>query len=246
MAEWKVGCSGYHYSEWKRIFYPEEIPQRKWFEFYCQHFNSIELNTTFYRFPKADHLKSLYARSPADFTFSVKAPRLITHYKRLNEAQEALRKFYDTVREGLREKLGFILFQFPSSFVFEEHRLERIVNLTNHDMKNVIEFRHNSWWNENVFSIFTENNIAFSGMSHPDLPDQIVKTTDTVYYRFHGVPHLYFSKYQTEMLERVVIAIQRQPQLNEAFVFFNNTAEGAALTNGKEFMEICESVSRTH
>jgi uncharacterized protein YecE (DUF72 family) len=246
MPEWKIGCSGYQYAEWKRIFYPDEIAQRKWFEFYCEHFNSIELNTTFYRFPKIDHLKSWYNRSPANFTFAVKAPRLITHYKRLNEAQDALRNFYDIVREGLREKLGFVLFQFPSSFVFEEHRLERIVNLMNHDTKNVVEFRHKSWWNENVFSIFSENKITFSGMSHPELPDQVIKTTDTVYYRFHGVPHLYSSKYDTETLERVVNGIQSQRQLNDAFIFFNNTAEGAAVVNGKEFMELCESVSRAH
>src|SRR4051812_19482061 len=127
--QWKIGCSGYQYAEWKRIFYPEDIPQQKWFEYYSTHFNTLELNVTFYRFPKLAFLQSWYERSPENFLLSVKAPRLITHFKRLNDAQEALGNFYATVKEGLKDKLGFVLFQFPSSFVFEEHRLERIINL---------------------------------------------------------------------------------------------------------------------
>ncbi|MEJ7671821.1 MAG: DUF72 domain-containing protein [Chitinophagaceae bacterium] len=74
-------CSGFHYKEWKEVFYPKDIPQTKWFEYYCQHFNTIELNTTFYRFPRPEALQSWYKRSPEDFKFSVKGPRLISHYK---------------------------------------------------------------------------------------------------------------------------------------------------------------------
>jgi uncharacterized protein YecE (DUF72 family) len=243
MLQWKIGCSGYHYAEWKRIFYPEDIPQRKWFDYYSKHFNSLELNTTFYRFPKLDFLQSWYDRSPEDFTFNVKAPRLITHYKRLNEAQEALGNFYATVNEGLKNKLGFVLFQFPSSFVYEEHRLERMLNLMDSSMNNVIEFRHESWWRDNVFQSFRENRIAFCGMSHPNLPDTVMKTTDTVYYRFHGVPHLYFSKYETSDLERIAHEIGALHDTKEAHILFNNTAEGAAVENARQFQELCLEVS---
>ena len=118
MLQWKTGCSGYHYTDWKRIFYPEDLPQKKWFEFYSTHFLSLELNVTFYRFPKLDFLQSWYNRSPENFVFTVKAPRLITHFKRLGEAQEALGNFYVTIQEGLKEKLGCVLFQFPSSFKY--------------------------------------------------------------------------------------------------------------------------------
>jgi uncharacterized protein YecE (DUF72 family) len=243
MLQWKIGCSGYHYAEWKRIFYPEDLAQRKWFEYYSQHFNSIELNMTFYRFPKLNFLQSWYDRSPEDFVFTVKAPRLITHYKRLNEAQEALGNFYATVNEGLKEKLGYVLFQFPSTFVYEEHRLERIVNLMDSSMKNVVEFRHESWWQDTVFKSFQENKIAFCGMSHPNLPDTVVKTTDSVYYRFHGVPLLYFSKYETQSLETVAHDIGNLDGVKEAYTFFNNTAEGAAVENARQFQELCLEVS---
>jgi len=246
MVQWRIGCSGYHYAEWRRIFYPESLSPRKWFEFYCTQFNSLELNVTFYRFPKADFLKGWYGRSPDNFIFTVKAPRLITHFKRLNEAQHALNNFYGTVREGLQHKLGCILFQFPSSFVFEEHRLERIVNLVNPTFNNVIEFRHESWWNPAVFNAFSANKITFSGMSHPSLDESAVKTNDVVYYRFHGVPHLYSSKYDHETLEKIAHDIQSMNDVREAYIYFNNTSEGAAIANAKQFQELCEAVSREH
>src|ERR1044072_2743501 len=82
MKKWWIGCSGFYYREWREAFYPQGLPQRKWFEFYCESFNTVELNVTFYRFPKLEDLQGWYHRSPDDFRFTVKAPRLITHYKR--------------------------------------------------------------------------------------------------------------------------------------------------------------------
>jgi uncharacterized protein YecE (DUF72 family) len=244
MSFWKIGCSGYQYSDWKRIFYPEDLAQRQWFEFYASHFNTLELNFTFYRFPKLDFLQSWYQRSPEKFSFAVKAPRHITHFKRLNEAQEALNNFYVTVQEGLKEKLGCVMFQFPSSFVYEEHRLERIVNLIDSNVCNVVEFRHPSWWNETVMAEFIRNNIVFAGVSHPQLPDDVVHTADVVYYRMHGVPHLYSSRYQSDQLEHVTSLIQSFDGVKKAYVIFNNTAEASAIANAKQFQEICEEISK--
>src|ERR1700747_49503 len=111
--KWFIGCSGFHYKEWKGIFYPEKLPQRKWFEYYSSRFNTLELNTTFYRFPQLGVLQNWYEKSPADFRFSVKAPRLITHYKQFNDSRQLLADFYGTIREGLQDKLGPVLFQLP-------------------------------------------------------------------------------------------------------------------------------------
>lgn len=244
MLEWKIGCSGYHYTEWKRIFYPDGLAQRKWFEYYSSQFNSLELNVTFYRFPKLDFLKSWYDRSPEKFSFTLKAPRLITHFKRLNEAQDALNNFYDVIQNGLREKLDSVLFQFPSSFVFEEHRLDRINSLLNHSVKNVVEFRHKSWWQDSVYNSFKQNNITFCGMSHPELPDDVIKTSNSVYYRFHGVPHLYLSLYESQPLEYIAQQIQRMEGVKDVNIFFNNTAEAAAVLNAKQFQELCQEVSK--
>ena len=92
--KWIVGCSGFSYKHWKPGFYPQDLPSTKWFEFYCEQFDTVELNVTFYRFPTAKTFTGWYNRSPKGFTFSVKAPRLITHYKQLIACEELLKDFY--------------------------------------------------------------------------------------------------------------------------------------------------------
>src|SRR3954467_9864361 len=115
MKNWWVGCSGFSYKGWKGKFYPEGLAQRKWFEFYCERFNTVELNVTFYRFPELKNLKGWYERSPRDFKFTIKAPRIITHFKKFANAQDEIVRFYDVAGEGMADKLGSILFQLPPS-----------------------------------------------------------------------------------------------------------------------------------
>jgi uncharacterized protein YecE (DUF72 family) len=240
--EWKIGCSGYHYPEWKGIFYPQDVHQRKWFEYYCQNFNTLELNQTYYKFPRVDVLKKWYARSPGGFSFTVKAPRHITHFKKFRDAQRMLHEFNDTVKDGLSEKLGCVLFQFPSAFQYEPGRLSRIIDMLDKSVRNVLEFRHDSWWNQAVYEALRNSKITFSGMSHPNLPDTVVATAETLYYRFHGVPHLYNSGYEAQKLEQAVQQILSQPGGRQAFVYFNNTAEGHAVINARQLQDICELV----
>lgn len=238
--EWRIGCSGYHYPDWKGIFYPENVAQRKWFEFYCSHFNALELNVTYYKFPRIDALKNWYTRSPEGFSFTVKAPRHITHFRKFKDAQQMLNDFYGTAKDGLGEKLGCVLFQFPSNFHYDAERLARITGIIDATVRNVIEFRHESWWNPAVYEALTKSGISFCGMSHPMLPDTVMGTTETLYYRFHGVPHLYNSKYETQVLEKIVKEILIQRRVTRSFVYFNNTADGHAITNAKQLQEICE------
>jgi uncharacterized protein YecE (DUF72 family) len=240
MYPWRIGCSGFYYSEWKGIFYPESIVQRKWFEYYCDHFNAVELNVTFYRFPKLEFFQSWYNRSPENFTFSIKAPRVITHYKRFTDAQLLINDFYERVAEGLKEKAGSVLFQFPASFSFDDEALEKVVSLLNKSFVNVLEFRHPSWWQQKVYDVLTQNNIAFCGMSHPALPENIIMTSNTVYYRFHGIPELYHSMYKTNELQQVIDRITNFENVEQVCLYFNNTATGAAIINAKELQEYCQ------
>lgn len=242
MIDFKIGCSGYQYPEWKGIFYPHDLPKAKWFDFYCQHFNTIELNVTFYKFPRVEFLRKWYDRSPDDFTFSVKAPRVITHFKKLKDSSKYLSDFYSSLDRGLREKTGCVLFQFPAQYVYDDEKLDRIVEMLNPNFKNVVEFRHSSWWNDRVYNELQEKGIVFSGMSHPTLPDPVIATSSTIYYRFHGIPHLYVSPYSTADLEVVANSIHVDKVVNEAYIFFNNTMEGAALKNAREFQEIVQLV----
>jgi uncharacterized protein YecE (DUF72 family) len=237
MAQWRIGCSGFYYNDWKNIFYPEGLPQRKWFEYYCRHFNTVELNVTFYRFPKLESFQTWYDRSPENFTFCVKAPRLITHYKRFKDAQLQLMNFYERISQGLREKAGCVLFQFPTTFVYDEEALNMIISLLDKSFVNVLEFRHQSWWNDNVYCLLTQNNITFCGMSHPQLPDHVIKTSETIYYRFHGVPQLYHSQYDVQTLQQISDKISSQEKVADNYLYFNNTANGTALVNAKQVQE---------
>ena len=240
--QWHIGCSGFHYKHWKEIFYPKTVPQRLWFEFYSEHFNTLELNVTFYRFPKVPMLESWYQRSASDFSFSVKAPRLITHYKKMNDCEQLLSDFYGTVEMGLKEKTGCVLFQFPPRFSYTEEKLDRIINSLDPAFPNVVEFRHMSWWNEEVYKKLGKNKISFSGMSHPLLPDKIIENTSLFYYRMHGVPALYQSPYSTTDLKKLVKTIKSSTKIKNAFVYFNNDIDGSAIKNAKEMIKITSSL----
>jgi uncharacterized protein YecE (DUF72 family) len=229
--KWHIGCSGYHYREWKEVFYPPGLPQRKWFEFYCSKFDTIELNNTFYRFPELKSLQNWYTISPAEFSFSVKAPRLITHYKQFNDCESLLGDFYEVTRNGLKEKLGAVLFQLPPKFTYEPERLELITKSMRPGYTNVIEFRHESWWKAGVYESLEKANIIFCGISHPTLPGEAVINNTTAYYRFHGVPKLYYSVYGKEALQKVADHLLAAGSLKQAYIYYNNTAATGAIEN---------------
>lgn len=241
MIKWHIGCSGFHYKHWKEFFYPQKLPQTKWFEFYCQHFNTVELNVTFYRFPQLSFLENWYKRSPEEFVFAVKAPRGITHYKQFHGTEELISQFYSVIREGLKEKLGCVLFQLPPRAAYTPERLNRIIESLDPAFNNVLEFRHPSWWVDEVFMKLTEKKITFSGMSHPLLPKTIVQNTGVLYYRFHGVPELYKSEYDTAVLKDFVKEITTAGKVKEAYIYFNNDIGGSAITNARQLQDIVKS-----
>lgn len=243
MQKWFIGCSGFYYPEWKDKFYPPKLPKNKWFEYYTTQFNTLELNNTFYRFPEIKTLENWYKKSPEDFIFSVKVPRSITHYNKFMDSEDLLSEFYSVISKGLKEKLGCILFQLPPNLHMNDEKLELIVKSLNPDFSNVIEFRHESWWNESVYKALADKNIIFCGMNHPRLPDDIIMNTSTVYYRFHGAPQLYKSEYSEETLEEFAKQITTAKQIENVFVYFNNTMNLAAIKNANMLIEIVKKIT---
>ena len=236
--KWWIGCSGFHYNHWKNIFYPEDLPKSKWFDFYKERFNTLELNVTFYRFPRLNVLQNWYKKSPPKFSFSVKAPKAITHYKQFHDTARMLSDCYATISEGLQEKSGPVLFQFPSRIGYTEERLKRIIDSLDPHFNNVLEFRHPSWWNESVYKILGKHKIGFCGMSHPELPDDVIQNTSFVYYRFHGKPHLYKSPYRSTFLKKVAEQIASNKKTKKAFLYFNNDIDGSAIKNARQLEKI--------
>lgn len=239
MIETWIGCSGFHYKEWKDVFYPAGLPQRKWFEYYSQHFNTLELNTTFYRFPRIDGLRQWYNSSPDNYRFSVKVPRLITHYKQLKDSTRMLSDFYGTTREGLGDKLGCILFQLPDRIKYSEEMLERIISNLDLAFTNVIEFRDVSWWQKKIYKKLAIHDIHFCSVSYPGLDEKVILSTSLMYYRFHGIPRLYKSCYKKPHVIEVAEQLSRSKKTLRAYIYFNNTWGTGALRNARQFLAYC-------
>lgn len=240
MLQIYTGCSGFYYKEWKNIFYPENLPQTKWFQFYCSQYNSLELNVTFYKFPTEKSLAKWFNSSPGDFKFSVKAPRLITHYKKFNECESLLHDFYGSVRAGLREKMGCVLFQLPPQVAYTPQMLDRLLSAVDYSFQNTFEFRHESWWNEEVFAQFKKHRLIFCGVSFPRLPPVVIGTSFGLYYRFHGVPVLYKSLYPEEFIADIYHQI-KMINTSGAWIYFNNTWGDAAIINSRYLQSLVES-----
>jgi uncharacterized protein YecE (DUF72 family) len=237
MSAWFIGCSGFHYKDWKEVFYPKDVPQTRWFEYYCRHFNTIELNVTFYRFPRPEALQSWHNRSPVHFKLSVKAPQLITHFKVFKDSERMLGDFYGSVYEGLHDKLGCVLFQMPSRVTYSQEILERIIENLNPSFDNVMEFRDATWWNEKVFTQLKKHKISFCGVSHSKLPDNVIKKTSLLYYRFHGVPVLYKSEYDHDYIKSIAQKIISSGKFKEAYIYFNNTWGTGGINNAKQMQQ---------
>jgi uncharacterized protein YecE (DUF72 family) len=231
--KWLIGCSGFAYKEWKDLFYPAGIPQSKWFHYYTQHFNTLELNVTFYRFPTLKSLSGWYEKSPEGFIFSAKVPRSITHYRKFEDTERMLNDFYSLLKEGLKEKMGCVLFQLPGSFRYSDEKLQKMIAQIDHSFTNVIEFRNEEWWRKDVTGTLKKNNILFCGVSYPKLPDDAVVNTSVSYYRFHGVPKLFFSEYSKAFVKKIYSQLAEKRTNKTVYVYFNNTATQAAINNAR-------------
>lgn len=231
-----IGCSGFSNKDWKGFFYPDNLVSKDYLVFYSEHFNAIEINSTFYRKPTAKTLQNWYAQTPADFLFFIKIPQTITHINQLKNVRQEINEFCKHLSISLKEKLGGFLFQFPPSFICDKENLGNILNGLSSRFLNVVEFRHKSWWNDGVYEVLNDQGIVFCGVSIPkDIPDDvIINHPETMYYRLHGQPILFKSEYSEMELETLAEKIAASDR--NAFIFFNNTWGTAAIKNAR-FMQ---------
>ena len=234
---WRIGCSGFSYKDWIGFFYPDNLPLSEWLAFYAGYFDTLELNVTFYRWPNLSFLQNLYHETPEDFSFVVKAPRELTHFRKFKDTEDLLHNFYSLIKKGLKDKLGAVLFQFPPSFSYSPESLNLVCSSLDTSFLNVVEFRHKTWWNEEVYIQLGRRNICFCSCSYPGLPDDVILNTKTPYYRFHGVPKLYYSMYTPIFLEKIADALLQNKKVEDGYLLFNNTATRAALENASYVQE---------
>lgn len=232
-----IGCSGFTYPHWRGRFYPEKLPQGRWFDYYCSVFPSVELNVTFYRLLKPESFERWRLKSPPGFSFSVKGSRFITHVKRLKDSDEPLERFFDGVLR-LGEKLRTVLWQFPPGFGRDMARLERfLVSLERFPVRNALEFRNATWCTEEIFELCHKAGIALCMADWPDFINDLPVTSDFIYIRRHGRGGGYASRYSREELISDSLRIRGYLENGrDVHIYFNNDAHAYSTENALELI----------
>lgn len=227
-----VGCSGWFYWHWRGGFYPASLPTNDWFAHYAARFKTVELNAPFYSWPTTGSVRTWVRQAGRrNFVYTVKASELITHIKRFNGTKTLVRDFCH-IAGLLGPRMGCFLFQLPPSFKYTRARLDRIVAQLDPARRNVVEFRHSSWWNERVVTAFRANGIIFCSCSGPKLPDELVRTADEIYVRFHGTKKWYQHDYTPVELKIWAKRIAESGAL-WVWAYFNNDRNGYAIKNSR-------------
>ncbi len=215
-----TGTSGYSYKEWQGVFYPEKIAAAKMLAFYAERLSSVEINNTFYRLPRASVLEQWRAQVPASFRFSIKASRRITHLKRLKEAQEETGYLLETL-DALGASLGVVLFQLPPFLRKDCERLASFLELVPPEVPATFEFRHPSWFDEEVYAVLRARNAALCLADAGDDADAPrVATADWGYLRLRR------DDYDEARLADWAACVAAQ-DWRRAFVFFKHEDAGA-------------------
>jgi uncharacterized protein YecE (DUF72 family) len=229
-----VGCSGWYYWHWRGRFYPDE-PSNCWFAHYADRFRTVELNAPFYSWPTLKTVDTwLNQIGRRRFVYTIKANSLITHERRFVGTKRLVKDFYH-IATLLGPHMGCFLFQLPPSVHYSRAMLTRILKQLDPRWRNVVEFRHRSWWREDVYEAFRRAGVIFCSCSGPRLPDELVKTTDELYLRFHGTTHWYRHDYSSDEL-RVWSDRVRASAAGRVWAYFNNDRECYAIKNARELM----------
>jgi uncharacterized protein YecE (DUF72 family) len=226
-----VGTSGYSYKEWKGSFYPEKIPAKEMLRYYSERLSTVEINATFYRMPQVSMLENWKEQVPASFRFSLKASQRITHFKRLKETDDETKYFLDTAAV-LGDQLGVVLFQLPPNMKKDLPRLEAFLSQLPLTTPAAFEFRHPTWFDDDVLELLRSQNRPLVVSDTDDLPaTHIDKTADWGYMRLRRV------NYSEENLLEWAARIRAQ-QWKETFLFFKHEDEGTGPKLAAEFLKL--------
>lgn len=232
-----IGCSGWFYWHLRGDFYPTQMPTRDWFAHYAEHFQTVELNAPFYSWPTVGTVQSWIRQAAGrEMIYTVKVPELITHIKKFEDTKTLVRDF-GHVADLLGPRMGCLLFQLPPSFHYTAARLRTVLDQLDPVRRNVVEFRHPSWWNEDVYDSFEQAGAIFCSCSGPGLPDPAIRTAGEIYIRFHGVEKWYRHDYSAGELADWASRI-RAADAEHVWAYFNNDFNGYAIKNATMLREM--------
>jgi uncharacterized protein YecE (DUF72 family) len=228
-----AGTSGYAFKEWKGVFYPTDIKDAHWLSFYASKFPTVEINNTFYRMPKEKVLLEWAAQVPEQFTFSIKASQRITHHARLKEDCADLVDYLLRTTSSLGSRMGPILFQLPPNMKKDLTRLRGFLGLLPSDRRFTIEFRHESWFDEDVLSALRDHDVALCIGEQEDFRVPMHATASWGYLRLHK------PQYDDASLGEWARTVKGQGW-GEAYVFFKHDhAAGSGPPAVDAFVKAC-------
>lgn len=229
-AKSHIGTSGYQYDHWKNVFYPEDMPKKKWLTHYTAHFNTVEINNTFYNMPKAETFDQWRNSVPDTFCYVLKYSQYGTHMKRLKDPESHISYFVERA-EHLGDQLGAILVQLRPNWERQIDRLAAFLEAAPKHYRWAVEVRDPDWLHEEIYGLLRQHNAAL--VVHdmiPDHPD--IATADWVYYRFHGEDYTGF--YPDDQLRAIANQLNTHLAENrDVFAYFNNDADGNAVKNAQ-------------
>jgi uncharacterized protein YecE (DUF72 family) len=230
----RIGCSGWQYADWRDRFYPPGTPQRLWLSAYAERFDTVEVNSTFYRLARRSAVEGWVRDTPAGFTFAVKASRYLTHVRRLRDISEGIRRFYEPLAPLIEaERLGPVLWQLPENFHRDDELLEGWLQLLPEGL-HTIEFRHPSWFADQVLAALRARGVALTIGDHPARPFQTHDATASWrFIRFHYGSRGRGGNYSETELQTWARRIAQWRRRTAVWAYFNNDWQAFAPANAK-------------
>ncbi len=240
MPEIRIGTSGWHYKHWAGKFYPANLDSSKMLNWYKQHFNTVEINNSFYRLPSQSAVRSWHDSTPNNFRFAAKGSRFLTHMKKLKDPTAGLAKFFARM-DLLREKLGPVLFQLPPNFDLNPARLATFLNAIPQEHHYAFEFRNAAWNTPEVFRLLQDHQVAYCIFHLAGFQSPIKTTADFAYVRLHGPGNRYQGSYSDDTLRSWAYRIQRwRSERKDVYIYFDNDEAGYAAVNALRLRELVE------
>lgn len=229
-----IGCSGWNYADWRERVYPRGVPPRRWLQHYAGLFDTVEVNSTFYRLASRDAVAAWVEQTPPGFVFALKASRYLIHMKRLTDMDQGVERFYERIEPLVgTPKLGPIVWQLPANFHRDDERLASALDALPSG-RHCFEFRHPSWFAPDVYALLRERRVALVIGDHPERPFQSYEhTADWTLVRFHLGARGRRGNYSQRELETWRSRLTQWRRRVEVFAYFNNDWEGFAVRNGR-------------
>ena len=239
-----IGTSGWSYKHWVGKFYPEKSSAREQFDFYSRHFDTVEINNSFYKLPPRSVFEDWYKNSPKKFLFAIKANRFITHMLKLTKPQEPIARMFGSI-DALKEKLGPILFQLPPKWKVNAERFSDFLDALPSGYRYAFEFRNETWYHDEIYQLLQKHNCAFCAYDLAGHRSPLHVTADFIYLRLHGPTNLkYQGSYQHVTLKKW--AKQCEDWRNErkdVYVYFDNDDSAYAVFNALKLIELTNPAS---